>query len=262
MNISFFPSTPPKKTNKHEMNNSIPHLTFNERRPWYYFLKCRNDLQKVLDESDDALSEVETTRRTTKKTTTTSTTTPPPPTTKSTTAVSTTKSTTTQRSTKRYYAPSKSPPDDVPKTPKTYFSNSFSHNNNQNNINGQTDRLKSPKALVDTATPTPAPAKQTINPFYYGFNRLYNSTSTQKSARRWQLTTTARTPYSFQFYTTTKPSLLAPTQSINEVDNNVNDYPKKRNVVTEKPKPATYNPVFDIYFKQIGRQRTTTTIRP
>lgn len=243
----------------------------------------------MLEESDDTLGDVETT-----KSTTTTTTTPQPPSTtksKSTTSVTTTKSTTTttttQRSTKRYYAPSKSP-SDVPKTPKTYFSNSFYHNNNQNNINGQTDRSKSlfksltQEAHFDTETPTPAPAKSTINPFYYGFNRLTSKNSnkinttvrttpqitssptTQKSPRHLLFTSTARTPYSFQYFTTTKKTdLLAsstlPTNS--EVDNNYheNQSPPRDDVETEKPKTSTYNPVFDIYFRQIGRQRTTTT---
>lgn len=237
----------------------------------------RNDLRKVLDESDDSLGELETTKSTTSTTTTTTTTTTPPPpiTTSTTTTVSTTKSTTNHRSTKRYYAPSKSP-DDVPKTPKTYFSNSFYHNNNQNNINGQTERSKSFKSVTlkaqttDTETPTPAPAKSksTINPFYYGFNRLpqYNNTTTQKSSRHLHFTTTSRTPYSFQYFTTTKkPDLLvaSTTQSTNyEVDNNYheNQNPLSDDVETEKPKSSTYNPVFDIYFKQIGRQRTSTKI--
>lgn len=224
----------------------------------------RNDLRKVLDESDDSLGDVETTKSTS---TTTSTL---PPTTS--TTVTTTKSTTTQRSTKRYYAPSKSP-DDVPKTPKTYFSNSFYNNNNHNNINGQSDHSKSPfkgvtqKTLGDTETPIPASAKPTINPFYYGFNRLpqYNTTTTQKSNRLF--TTTNRTPYSFQYFTTTKKLDLltaSTTQATNyEVDNNYyeNQSPPSDIVETEKPKSSTYNPVFDIYFKQIGRQRTTT-IKP
>lgn len=227
----------------------------------------RNDLRKVLDESDDSLGELETTKSTTSTTSTTT----QPPTTTSTTTVSTTKSTSTQRSTKRYYAPSKSL-DDVPKTPKTYFSNSFYNNNNQNNINGQTDRSKSlnkgvtPKALADTETPTPAPVKSTINPFYYGFNHLpqYNkTTTTQKSPRQWYFTTTTRKPYSFQYFTTSKKAdlLASTTQSTNhDVENNYheNQSPPSEDVETEKPKSSTYNPVFDIYFKQIGRQRTST----
>lgn len=254
------------------------------------FLQNRNDLRKVLEESDDSLGDVETT----KSTTTTTTTPKPPPTTKSksTTSVKTTKSTTTtsttHRSTKRYYAPSKSP-SDVPKTPKTYFSNSIYNNNNQNNINGQTDYSKSSfksvtqEAQFDSETPTPAPAKSTINPFYYGFNRLPNKnsntnnniinttvrtisqiTTQQKIPRHLLFTSTARTPYSFQFFTTTKKTdlLASSTQSTNsEVDNNYheNQSPPRDDVETEKPKTSTYNPVFDIYFRQIGRQRTTTT---
>lgn len=220
----------------------------------------RNDLRKVLDESEDNFGDVETT----KSTTTTTSTLPP---TTSTTTVSTTKSTSTQRSTKRYYTPSKSP--DVPKTPKTYFSNSFYNNNNHNNINGQSDLSKSPfkgvteKILGDTETPKPAFVKPTINPFYYGFNRLpqYNTTTTQRSPRLF--TTTNRTPYSFQYFTTTKKLDLltaSTTQANYEVDNNYyeNQSPPSDIVETEKPKSSTYNPVFDIYFKQIGRQRTTT----
>lgn len=236
----------------------------------FFVVRCRNDLRKVLDETEDSFGDVDTT----KGTTSTTSTLPPTTTTKSTTAVTTTKSTTVQRSTKRYYTPSKSS-DDVPKTPKTYFSNSFYNNNNQNNINGQSDS-KSPfkgvtqKTLGDTETPKPSSAKPTINPFYYGFNRLpqYNTTTTtsttttQRSPRLF--TTTNRTPYSFQYFTTTKKLDLltaSTTQATNsEVDNNYfeNQNPLSEFVETEKPKSSTYNPVFDIYFKQIGRQRTTT----
>lgn len=226
-------------------------------------MKSRNDLRKVLEESDDSLGDLETTKRTT-----TTTTTQPPPTVKSTTSAATTKSTTAQRSTKRYYAPSKNP-DDVPKTPKTYFSNSFYHNNNPNNIKGQTDKV--PKGVTQVAQvdiQTPAPAKSTINPFYYGFNRLphYNTSTaaTQKPYRHLNyFTSTARTPYVFQYFTTTKKVdlLVSPTPSTNyEVDNNYyeNQSPPRTDVESDKPSSSTYNPVFDIYFKQIGRQRTTT----
>lgn len=231
--------------------------------------RSRNDLRKVSDESDDGLGNLETTKSSTTTSTTTQSTTSK---TTITTTASTTKSSTTHRSTKRYYAPSKSP-DDAPKTPKTYFSNSFYHLNNQNNINGQTDRSKSPfkivtqKAHTDTETPTPAPPKSTINPFYYGFNRLpqYNNTTTQKISRHLHFTTTLRTPYSFQFYKTTKKNniLASTTQSISHVVNNnyhENQSPPSDDAETEKPKSSTYNPVFDIYFKQIGRQRTSTAI--
>lgn len=229
------------------------------------FENSRNDLRKVLEESDDSFGDLETTKKTT-----TSTTTQPPPTVKSTTFVTTTKGTTAQRSTKRYYAPSKNP-DDVPKTPKTYFSNSFYHNNNQNNINGQTDKVQ--KGVTQVAqfdTQTPAPAKSTINPFYYGFNRLpqYNSTTTQKSSRHLNyFTTTARTPYVFQYFTPSKKVdlLVSPTPSSNyEVDNNFyeNQSPPRDDVETDKPSSSTYNPVFDIYFKQIGRQRAISTNNP
>lgn len=230
------------------------------------FVYSRNDLRKVLEESDDHLDDhLETTKRTT-----TTTTTQPPPTVKSTTSITTTKSTSAQRSTKRYYAPSKSP-DDVPKTPKTYFSNSFYHNNNQNNINGQTDKV--PKGVTQVAqvdTQTPAPAKSTINPFYYGFNRLpqYTKTSTQNLSRQLNyFTSTARTPYVFQYFTTTKKVdlLVSSTPSTNyEVDNNYYENQSQSNddVESDKPISSTYNPVFDIYFKQIGRQRTTSTYSP
>lgn len=263
----YFLFPPPPKT-RNSKKNSFRNRMVNENVfPFFpspstrsFNESHRNDLRKVLDESDDSLGDAETTKSTS-TTSTTSTTTKSPSTTKSTTSVSTTKSTTTQRSTKRYYAPSKSP-DDVPKTPKTYFSNSFYHNNNQNNINGQKDR-KSPfkivtqKAHADTETPTPAPAKSTINPFYYGFNRLPQNNTTQKSSRQLHFTTTTRTPYSFQYFTTTKKAdlLASTTHSTNsEVDNN---FPSD-DVETAKPKSSTYNPVFDVYFKQIGRQRTST----
>ena len=219
----------------------------------------------MLEESDDNLADLETTKRTT-----TSTTTQPPPTVKSTSFATTTKGTTAQRSTKRYNAPSKSP-DDIPKTPKTYFSNSFYHNNNQNNINGQTDKvLKGVTQVAQVDTQTPAPAKSTINPFYYGFNRLpqYNTTTTQKSSRHLNyFTSTARTPYVFQYFTTTKKIdlLVSPTPTTSyEVDNNYyeNQSPPRDDVESDKPVSSTYNPVFDIYFKQIGRQRTTSTNSP
>lgn len=250
----------------------------NKKNPFtsqHVTLTRRNDLRKVLDESDDVLGDIETTKSTTTTSTTTPSTTRSTTTTTRTTTMSTSKSTTTQqRSTKRYYAPSKSPVDIV-KTAKTYFSNSFYHNNNPNNINEKTD-TKSPfktvtqKAQVDTTelpSSPPAPSKATINPFYYGLNRVTQNTTTQRSFRQLQFSTTNRTPYSFQYYTPTKkPDLLAPTsQSTNdEIDNNYyeSQSPPKEKVETEKPKSSTYNPVFDIYFKQIGRQRTTTTKNP
>lgn len=201
-----------------------------------------------------------------------------PPSTKSITT--TTKGTTLQRSTKRYYAPSISPDDG--KSPKTYFSNSFYHNNNSNNINGPTDsRSKSQTPLVtrkaqniDFKTSTPATIKSTlINPFYYGFNRLpqYNSnktsTPTQKStfSRNLHFTTTARTPYSFVYFTAaSKKDLLTsstPSKVEEDLDNNFFENPQSQleNAEPEKHKPSTYNPIFDIYFKQIGRQRTSST---
>lgn len=225
--------------------------------------ECRNDLRKVLEESDDMLGDLETTKSTTIKSTTVKITAAP---TVKITAAPTTKSSTTQRSTKRYYAPSKSP-EEVVKTPKTYFSNSFYHNNNQNNINEKSDTKKivTQKTHVDTELPppTPAPAKPTINPFYYGFNRLPQNTTTQRSFRQLHFTTTS-TPYSFQFFTPTqKVNLQASTTATNnDVDNNYYESQRPTNVEAEKPKSSTYNPVFDIYFKQIGRQRTSSTHRP
>lgn len=225
----------------------------------------------MLEESDDALGDLETTKSTTVKSTTVKITAAPTTTTrsttKSTTTASTTKSSTTQRSTKRYYyAPSKSP-EDVVKTPKTYFSNSFYHNNNPNNINENSDTKKivTQKTHVDTELPppTPAPAKATINPFYYGFNRLPQNSTTQRSYRQLHFTTT-NTPYSFQYFTPTKTvNLQASTPATNnDVDNNYYESQRPTNVEAEKPKSSTYNPVFDIYFKQIGRQRTSSTNRP
>lgn len=271
-NLKMFPFSPYPPTQTQIYPRTYPIERFLPTSQPIIFRASRNDLRKVLEESDDSLGDLETTRSTTAATTTstTKTTTPPPPPTTKSTTVSTTKSTTTHRSTKRYYAPSKSP-DDVPKTPKTYFSNSFYHNNNQNNINGQTDRSKNlykgvtQKAHVHTETPTPAPAKSTINPFYFGLSRApQNNTTTQKSTRYLQFTSTARTPYSFQYYTASrKPDLLASTPSIEaEVDNSYPENPLKRAAETERPRSSTYNPVFDIYFKQIGRQRTSTTKSP
>lgn len=237
----------------------FPHTPMHNLRPKKFPLQWsglnrRNDLRKVLEESDDALGDLETTKSTTVKSTTVKITAAPTTTTrsttKSTTTASTTKSSTTQRSTKRYYAPSKSP-EDVVKTPKTYFSNSFYHNNNPNNINENSE----------LPPPTPAPAKPTINPFYYGFNRLPQNSTTQRSYRQLHFTTT-NTPYSFQYFTPTKTvNLQASTPATNnDVDNNY--YESQRPTNVEKPKSSTYNPVFDIYFKQIGRQRTTSTNRP
>jgi hypothetical protein len=233
--------------------------------------KNRNDLRKVLEESDDSLGEVETTKKipsTTTTTTTSTTTTTKPPTTKSTTTtVATTKSTTssTSRSTKRYYAPSKS-----------YFSNSFYNNNQNNQINGQSGGSKGPalKTVTTNAdtetsststTTTNSPAKSTINPFYYGFNRLPKSNKNTNT----YFTTKAQTPYKFQYFSTTsKQDLLASSStksSISEVENNYheNQSPPSEDIEFQSEKPpkvrqATYNPVFDIYFKQIGRQRTST----
>lgn len=219
----------------------------------------------MLEESDDALGDLETTKSTAVKSTTVKITTTAPTTTRSTTK-STTKSSTTQRSTKRYYAPSKSP-EDVVKTPKTYFSNSFYHNNNQNNINEKSDTKKivTQKTHVDTELPppTPAPAKPTINPFYYGLNHLPQNTTTQRSFRQLHFTTT-NTPYSFQYFTPAKKVNLqaSTTATNNDVDNNYYESQRPTNVEAEMPKSSTYNPVFDIYFKQIGRQRTSSTNRP
>ena len=131
--------------------------------------------------------------------TTTSTT---PSTTTSTTESTTTTTTTTaaQRSTTTALATTKRYPlwknsDDAPKTPKTYFSNSFYQNNSNknqnNNINGPTYDTKSPFKVVtkrpssdndndsDISSPTKLATTPTINPFYYGFNRLprYSTTS-------------------------------------------------------------------------------------
>jgi hypothetical protein len=238
-------------------------------------------LSKILEESDDSLGKLETTKSTTKAVTTSTsstTTTAQPFSTKRITT--TTKSTALQRSTKRFYAPSISPDDE--KTTKTFFSKSFYHNIYSNNPTGPTDSPS--KSLMqittqksqnnDLKTSTPATTKSTlINPFYYGFNRLphYNSnttkTSTQKStfSRNLHFTTTARTPYSFLYFTTsTKKDLISastPSTIEEDVDNNFFENPKllHEETETEKYKPSTYNPVFDIYFKQIGRQRTSST---
>lgn len=264
---------------------------------------CRNDLRKVLDENEDSFGEIDTTRSTSTTpytTSTTSTTTPIPPSTTTSTRFSTT-SLVTHRSTKRFYhAPSsKSSPSPIDenlpssKTPKTYFSNSFSSNNNQNNLSGQTDKnsnvnvrnnnnnnndkgvtLKTKEDIETTTTTTTTTSiptlasKRTINPFYYGFNRLPQYSTTKRQSN--YFTTTARTPYSFQFYTTSttkSPSTLSSTfassTSSEEIHNDKNQKsPKNLSVETEKPRSSTYNPVFDVYFKQIGRQKTSTSKRP
>jgi hypothetical protein len=264
--------------------------------PFYFLKNCRNDLRKVLDESDDSLStvnHVETTKSFTVSTTRSTTTTTAAPsttsttqstipsttsTTTSTTTPSTTKSTstTTQRTTKRFSAWKNS--DDVPKTPKTYFSNSFSHhsnNNNQNNINGQTVTKSSLKKVEVTTTTTKnvdsvtaSPATTTINPFYYGFNRLPRVSTTllpQTPTTRQTyhtISTTSNTPrspyfYHYLFTTTKKPDLLAhsTTHATNyEVDNNYQESSPSP-PTDSKPKSSTYNPIFDIYFQQIARQK-------
>lgn len=259
-------------------------------------------MRKALDENEDSPvtgSNIETTQSystalattsTTSITTTTTTTPPSPPSTTTTTTTTTTtqppttfsstsKSTTstTQRTTKRYALWKNS--DDAPKTPKTYFSNSFYHpnsNKNPNNLNGQT-YTKSPLKTVTTkrdsdqsSTPTkPAITTPTINPFYYGFNRLPRYSTTPRSNTHYTTTshkhslstiTTRTTPYQFHhyFFTSTKKSdLLAPTND--EVDDNSyheNASQSDDTAEVEKPRSSTYNPVFDIYFKQIARQRT------
>lgn len=262
----------------------------------------RNDLRRVLEESDDnpstsyvldttkSISTTVATTTTSTTTSTTTTTTPPPPpppsSTTTSTAPSTTESTTkstTSRTTKRSYLLWKNS-DDVPKTPKTYFSNSFSHHNspNQNNqINGPSTNTKSPFKIVtkrpheghDSSSTVPAFSPPTINPFYYGFNRLprYSTTQASTTSRQQQqyknnfYTSTTRKNHYNHFTSTKKPDLLAysSTQATNnEVDNNYQSESPPHNdeivvVQTEKPKTSsTYNPVFDIYFKQIARQRT------
>lgn len=239
-----------------------------------------------------------TSTSTTSTTTTPSTTTTTLSTTESTTTSTTTaqRSTTSVTTTKRYSLWKNS--DDVPKTPKTYFSNSFYQNNNNNknpnNINGPTYKTvtKRPSSDYDNdsdiSSIKPAPTTPTINPFYYGFNRLprYSTTSryTQQPNNNTKLssnptspsttniiinTTTTksstlinnnkitRTPYQnhhYYFTSTKKPDLLAATNF--EVDDN-SYHEIDDNIETEKPtKSSTYNPVFDIYFKQIARQKT------
>lgn len=227
----------------------------------------------MLDENEDNFGDIETTRGSTTSTFSSSTTSPIPSSPSTSTSTRSSTSITHSRSTKRYIAPVDSPASS--KTPKTYFSNSFSSNSNQNNLNGQTDNSKvnhndkgiatfKTKEDIETTTATTASptfaSKRTINP-YYNANRV-PTTSKRQSA---YFTTTARTPYSFQFYThltTNQPPLLTTYKS--SADEN---HKSLNNAVeTEKqPKPprsSTYNPVFDVYFKQIGRQKTTTTKRP
>ncbi|KAL7029241.1 hypothetical protein ACKWTF_006164 [Chironomus riparius] len=269
----------------------------------------QNDLRKALNENDESsasTSSIDTTKSyapTTTSTTPSTTTSTTESTTKSTTTTTTTiqRSTTTALvTTKRY--PLWKNSDDVPKTPKTYFSNSFYQNNNnknQNNINGPTYDTKSPFNKIVTKRPssdndndsdissaTKPATSPTINPFYYGFNRLprYSTTSRYNTQQyNTKLSTTAittqsppstikpstinnkniRTPYQnhhYYFTSTKKPDLLAhsPTYATNyEVDNNYHENNNNDDIVeTVKPKSSTYNPVFDIYFKQIARQRT------
>lgn len=275
----------------------------------------RNDLRKILEESDDNPSTsytVDTTKSFSKPTTTTTTvavtksttitTLPPPPPPSTTTpsststystspapttveSTSTIKSTTSRTTTKRSSYSLWKTSDDVPKTPKTYFSNSFSAHynspNKNNQISGQTN-AKSPFKIVtkrpsgghDSSTTASTPfLTPTINPFYYGFNRLPRFSTSQsktsvKTTTPHQQNTSTRNSY---FTSTKKPELLAQsttttTTIISEVDNNHSNYQSENprsdvNHVsqTEKPKSSsTYNPVFDIYFKQIARQRTAS----
>jgi hypothetical protein len=151
----------------------------------------------------------------------------------------------------------------------------------------------------DTSLLTPATQQPTINPFYYGFNRLprfsttnlhtqshtstrnthtlststtskYNSNSNNNNNNlnnSNNRSTTPRNPYNhyhYYFTTSKKPDLsLTHHSSTDDVDNN--NYhdssptlSRDDNVEAEKPKSSTYNPVFDIYFKQIARQRTAS----
>lgn len=263
-------------------------------------------MRKALDESDDNPSTnynyaVDTTKSltiptkpstTTVATTTSTSTTSTPPstttttspsttTTTTTTTESTTRSTTSRSTTKRSFSLWKNS-DDVPKTPKTYFSNSFSHHYNspnQNNQIGQTNAkspfkivTKRPSGALDSSTTTFL-TTPTINPFYYGFNRLPRFSTTQSTSLKTTLqsqqqhlyTQSTRNPFYFN-HTTKKPDLLAFTSTTlatnNEVDNNYQSENPRSDEIrlqTEKPKSSsTYNPVFDIYFKQIARQRTAT----
>lgn len=229
----------------------------------------RNDLRKVLDENEDNFGDIDTTRGSTASTYS-STTSPIPPSPSTSTSTRSSTSITHSRSTKRYFAPPESPASS--KAPKAYFSNSFS-SNNHNNLNGQNDHSKvnhdkgtatfktreDIETTTTTATATSTLAsRRTINP-YYNANRV-STTSRRQLA---YFTTTARTPYSFQYYThstTNQPPLLTTYKS------DENHKSPNNAVETEKqPKPprsSTYNPVFDVYFKQIGRQKTTTTKRP
>jgi hypothetical protein len=262
------------------------------------FYLNRNDLRKALNENDESPvtpSSIDTTKSYAPTTTSTSPSTTS--TTEYTTKSTTTTISTTQRSTTTALVTTKRYPlwknsDDVPKTPKTYFSNSFYQNNNnknQNNINGPTYDTKSPFKIVtkrpssdnvndsDISSATKPATPPTINPFYYGFNRLprYSTTSrynTQQYNTKLSTTTIttqsppstikSSTPYQFHHYfftSTKKPDLLAysTTYATNyEVDNNYHENNHENIVETEKPKSSTYNPVFDIYFKQIARQRT------
>ncbi|CAO1381348.1 unnamed protein product [Diamesa tonsa] len=251
-----------------EHENIIP--DYSQHTPSYaspnsFGSQFKNEFKNVYE--DDESSTTETTTRltttTTKRTTTTRATTT---TSKPTTTRSTTTTTTTQRSTT---VAQKSPASDELKTPKTYFSNSFYHNKNNNNINGQT--TKSPfKFVVNLTTKTPT----VFNAFAYGSTKSVYTTTTKAPST---IDTTAQpkiNPFYFGFNrlnTNTSNLLVAPpatTQSSNnEVDNNIYENQSQYDQTAEeinaaaeaaKPKSSTYNPVFDIYFRQIGKQKTTS----
>lgn len=253
----------------------------------------RNEFKNVYE--DDESSTTETTTRltttTTLRTTTTratTTTTPKPTTTRTTTTT-----TTTQRSTKSPASEELK----TPKTyfSNSFYHNK--NNNNINgqttkspfkfvvNLTTKTPTVfnafayGSTKSVYTTTTKAPSTidttAQPKINPFYFGFNKLNtNSSSTYKPFvfKQYTMLPSTRNPYNFQylFTATRKPDLLvvspATTQaSNNEVDNNIYDNQSDQtaeeiNAAAEaaKPKSSTYNPVFDIYFRQIGKQKTTS----
>lgn len=164
---------------------------------------------------------------------------------------------------------------DEQKTPKSYFSNSFYHNNNnrnnENNSNNKNNQLnrhttKSPFKFVNNfstkssykappTTTTEIHTTRTKNPYYTGSYASNPAPSTTKSPFVFSKYTFASTkPWNnnYKYSTTKKPELT-------EINDNHFDNIQLQ-TTTEKTvtvKSSTHNPVFDIYFRQIGTRKPT-----
>ncbi len=247
----------------------------------------RNEYRKVFDESEESStqsSKSTSTQRsttTTKKTTTSVTTTPK--TTISTIPSSTTFSPSTTTKSRLKYQ-------DEQKAAKNYFSNSFHHNNNNynrnsnnkknnNQINHQTTKsafkfvnnfsTKSPYTVQkQSTTTTEAYSPHTRNPYY-------TPPSPSTTVKSTTVKTTKAPPKSTTTKSTTKGSFVfskytfahahshfnkntaTKKPEISEIDNNFYENDQQSGTTTEKPS-VKYNPVFDIYFRQIASRKSST----